>query len=823
MVGRTLRLVLPITFIITACLSLNPVQRLLAESSTEDQEVFKQLSQAPLDSQEIYFLRDARITRGGAGLYFNRGFVGFFGRGKGEITGAVFSGDGEILLIPPDLVEKRSLATFTKSPILEERFTSAYLRFTDGTANELLQKARKPDRNDPEQPDGFADHWNLILRILNSQYSVRILQDLLGHRDRPIFHATLEGTSLGTFEFDDDERQIEAVHVGAARHNEGGIFADIWCSFPSRRSEARKDELAAGDARVLSYRIDTRIAEDNHLEGLADLLLESRSGSSRLLVFELSHLLEVSSVMDGEGRSLWVIPSRLAEETDAAARKDDWVAVVLPAAPPVGSRYRLIFAYRGNVIDDVGNGVLSVGAHGAWYPSSGLGARAPYELIFHYPSRLTLVATGRLVEESTLEGEKYGRWITDGDFPVAGFNLGEYRERDRRVGNVSIEVYATKQVEAELERRVAAATPSVQIVTGVLGEGSRPIRILASPPTVSLNPSALLDRVAESAADAVRYFETLFGPFPYTRLAISQIPGRFGQGWPELVYLPTLSFLRGSDGAQPDRHDVIDLTQNQLSISHEIAHQWWGNEVGWETYHDQWLSEGFASYAAALELARDKGGDRKFHELLRQYKQDLLSKNKYGATVESGGPIWLGQRLSNSLNPEGYKNIVYKKSCWVLHMLHSMMTDPKTGSDGRFSQMLRDFISTYRGRNPSTEDFERFASRYMAQAMDLDRTHQLGWFLAAWVHGTGIPIYELKATTRRAPPHHFVIQGTIEQSGVSPDFEMLVPVAAMTGRDRKTLLGWVAVGEGGGRFRFTAPFRPSRVGIDYDMVLAEVR
>ena len=95
---------------------------------------------------------------------------------------------------------------------------------------------------------------------------------------------------------------------------------------------------------------------------------------------------------------------------------------------------------------------------------------------------------------------------------------------------------------------------------------------------------------------------------------------------------------------------------------------------------------------------------RKFHDLLRLYKRDLLAKTGAGATVESGGPIWLGQRLSSSIDPNGYTNIVYKKACWVLNMLHAVITDPKTGSDARFFAMLRDFVAQYQGKSVSTED-----------------------------------------------------------------------------------------------------------------------
>jgi Peptidase family M1 domain len=784
--------------------------------------LYKQLNEVSVDPSQVYYIRDERITRGGIDLYFDRGFVGFFNPVKGRITGAVFVGEGEVLLLPPNPVEKRSLAQFNKSAVLEEQITSAYLRFTDGTAQELLQKARKPDPDDPQPPANFAQQWNAAAGPLNADYSTRILEDLIGNQDGPFFQARVDGATLGKFEVTDDERAAENIRVTALRELQGKTYADVWCSYPSQGSQARGKAFSLGPARVISYKIDTRIAEDNSLQGRAELDLESNSSADRLLPFDLSSQLSVLDVKDEHGRKLIVLPEAGSDESEAKVRKRDWFAVVLDAPQPKGSKFRLTFAYQGHVIADVGNGVLYVGARGSWYPNLGTYTRASYDLTFRYPEHLTLVATGRRVEEGAADGWKHSRWVSDGPFSVAGFNLGAYDSRQRTVGKVSIEVYATREAESALQKLYLERHPPLIVFSPPAGEGRRPLKIVPpSPPP--LDPSALLDEVLSKAADTVRYFNGLFGSYPYSRLALAQIPGDFGQGWPELVYLPTLSFLPGDTRRQLGQHPQMQDLDAGLFITHEIAHQWWGNEVGWKSYHDQWLSEGFASYAAALALARDKDGDRKFRDLLRSYKRDLLTKNPDGQTVESGGPIWLGERLSSSLNPSGYDNIVYKKSCWVLHMLRELMTDSKTESDERFFKMLRAFAEAYYGRNPSTEDFLRQADHFMTPEMDLDHNHRLDWFFEDWVYGTGIPNYKLEFKTRRLASDKFLVEGNIEQSGVSDDFEMLVPVVAMGGRERRLLLGHVAVSSAGGRFRFTTRFKPSRVEIDAEDLLAIVK
>jgi hypothetical protein len=786
--------------------------------------LYQQLNQVLVAPSQVYYIRDARITRGGIDFYFDRGFIGFFTPVAGHVTGAVFLGDGEVLLIPPNPVEKRSLAQFTKSAVLEESITSAYMRFTDDTAQELLRMARKPGPDDPQPPPDFAQRWNTGAGPLNAEYSSRILEDLLGEKDLPFFQARVDGVRLGKFELTDDERAPEAIRVTAVRVVQGKTYVDVWCSYPSPASKRREEELSVGAARVIACKIDTRIGEDNSLEATAELTLESYSSNERILVFDLSSQLHMLEVKDGQGHELAMLPETDTIDPSTNERTRNWIAMALDKPQPAGSKFRLTFTYRGSVIQDVGNGVLYVGSRGSWYPNCGFYRRASYDLTFRYPERLTLVATGRRVEEGVANGWKHSRWVSDGPFPVAGFNLGAYNSRRRKVGKVTIEVYATREAETALQRLYQQAHPAWVVLPTPRPEGRSEIHVVpqASPPP--LDPSALLERVLERAADNVSYFEDLFGPFPYPRLALAQLPGDFGQGWPELVYLPTLSFIPGEQRRELGRQHAQEQDfEEGLFVSHEIAHQWWGNEVGWKSYHDQWLSEGFASYAAALALSREKDGDRKFRGLLHRYKQDLLSKNVDGQTVESGGPIWLGQRLTSSLNPSGYDNIVYKKSCWVLHMLRELMTDSKTGSDERFFTLLRAFVKAYEGRNPSTEDFRKEADHFMTPQMDLDGNHRLDWFFEDWVYGTGIPVYKLQHKERRLASDRYEVEGRIEQSGVPDDFEMLVPVVAAGSRDRRLLLGHVAVSSSGGRFRFTTRFKPSKVEIDAEDLLAVVK
>jgi aminopeptidase N len=108
----------------------------------------------------------------------------------------------------------------------------------------------------------------------------------------------------------------------------------------------------------------------------------------------------------------------------------------------------------------------------------------------------------------------------------------------------------------------------------------------------------------------------------------------------------------------------------------------------------------------------------------------------------------------------------------------------------------------------------------MTRSIDLEHDRRLDWFFNEWVYETGVPTYRLESSVKELSPKKFLVQGNIIESGVASDFEMLVPVIAEVGKEKKTSLGRVAVTDVGGRFRFTTAAKPKRIAIDTDNLLA---
>jgi len=104
--------------------------------------LYRALRSVGLDPQRVYKIREAAIDREDVHLFLNDGTIAFTQSIDGRVTGAYFEGEGEVLIRPPDRMERASLGLFTNLGVLETQISSAYLRFNDDTANEMQQYLR---------------------------------------------------------------------------------------------------------------------------------------------------------------------------------------------------------------------------------------------------------------------------------------------------------------------------------------------------------------------------------------------------------------------------------------------------------------------------------------------------------------------------------------------------------------------------------------------------------------------------------------------------------------------------------------------------------
>src|SRR5437588_9660647 len=247
------------------------------ENSAES--LYLQLGSAGLDPRRVYHVRDAAIDRGAIHISLDDGTIAFTEDVRGRVTGACFEGDGEVLLQPPNRVERASMALFTGAAILEERFTTAYFRFNDATFADL-QGSLNPADGGPE----FAPRWNGTARNLAQADGLRLLltfskflptvrqksseEEAAKQRaDDRMLHARLQGRKLGTFDLYYDSLANEQVWAGQPRIVDQAAYFDVWTSFAVRGSSKREQEISAvageegkpGPVEIRRYKINAEV------------------------------------------------------------------------------------------------------------------------------------------------------------------------------------------------------------------------------------------------------------------------------------------------------------------------------------------------------------------------------------------------------------------------------------------------------------------------------------------------------------------------------------------------------------------------------------
>ena len=154
-----------------------------------------------------------------------------------------------------------------------------------------------------------------------------------------------------------------------------------------------------------------------------------------------------------------------------------------------------------------------------------------------------------------------------------------------------------------------------------------------------------------------------------------------------------------------------DSTETNL-ISHELAHQWWGNRITCKNWNHFWLNEAFATYMSAAYNEYRFG--------LKKYKADIDSYQKvYQDILKSGNDKPLV--FDNWTNPSrADRNIVYFKGAYVLHLLREEM------GDEAFWEGVKNYSQRYFGKSVTTVDFQ--------QAMQASVNRNLDDFFNEWVY-----------------------------------------------------------------------------------------
>jgi hypothetical protein len=772
--------------------------------------VWNALSAPTMDPAKSARAENVDILRDHVRINLTDGTIQFTQPVNGVVFGAVFHGKGRLEADPPNPQEAQQLRLFTRRDRLNVEFSDATFSFTDGLLDEVAKQV-KWQTSGPAADDLYAKRQK-EREDLGESSLPRLLQSILStDRARTAYFLADMKTDKSWVEVHDDALNPEDMAVG--RWVDVGPFKifDTWMSFPAGRTsaEAWKDPQAKEDFIIRSYKIDVGVTSGAELNASAHLDLEPRLAGQSVLIFNLDGNLRLESVKDSSNNSLAFYQSR--ETKDRYQSYGDYVAVILALPLAVGTPLSLDLRYGGKrAIRKAGSGNYFCESSG-WYPErpNSFSARADFDLTFHSPKNSTLVATGEKTSETVDGGTRITTWKSEIPLAVAGFAYGDYKVTNDKAGDVAIDIYANRSpddVMTQVQRYFEVGPGRERAAVG------------------SMSPSIMAKTMGTEIANAVRVYSAWYGPFPYKHLSVTSLPisYSYGQGWPGLIYLWSASFLDSTQRNAIGLKDQTGLTD--FFRGHETSHQWWGHRVGWKSYHDQWLSEGFAEFSGDLYV-QYRQNMKEYLNRWRKEKELLHTHDVYGHEVESLGPIWMGQRIRSSITgPGSYQELIYSKGGYVLQMLRMQMMNPRDQDpDHAFKEMMQDYCKTFDNKPASTEDFKAIVEKHMTRGMDLDGNHKMDWFFNQYVYGIGEAQYIFRSTAEATTDGKTHIKGEITRSGVPDTWKDALSLYAHIG-DKTVKMGLISVTRASEPFDFSIPGKIDRVSInDFEDLLAEVR
>ena len=674
--------------------------------------------------------------------------AGFVAETDAGVTGIVILGRGEMTFSPTPAAEKGQVKIYGGSDAYTSSFDWVYLRAHPAEFDRRLDvstfHARDVDPRDLRRAESvFQENLPLSFGIELADLSRERWSVIPKYGD---FVAEMNGgrSHLAYMKSVNDAEDIRFIDRTRSR---------TVAIYPSKEKLAARgpffdeDDLVEFD--IVNYDIDASFDPRREwIDGRATLLVTARRDPISSLVLTLAEPLTVRSVTST--RHGYLMALRVSGQDDIIInlpqplRRDELLDLEfvyggrLPAVPPEREAID-----AGAPQFKQGNDFFQIQAipsyvytgRSGWYPQGDVTDYATATLRLRVPEGFSTIASGSLDQgfPKTLPPAGRASWVEyrfSATQPVR--YLGWATSRFIHIDSTSFSIPAVEEEDGSL---IGASY--------TFGD-------------ISVASSGMLQRRGRELFDETQRVMKFYGsllsdiPYPSFTLAVVERDQPGGHSPPYFATLshppPATPISWRSDPAYFDGYP-------EFFLAHETAHQWWGQAVGWKNYHEQWISEGFAQYFAAMYAEHVKK-DGVFRQIIAQMARWTLDRSDQG-------PVYLGYRLGHIRNDgRVFRALVYNKGALTLHMLRKLI------GDEAFFRGLRRFYSNWRFKKAGTEDVKA--------AFELESGRNLDAYFDRWIYGSSLPRLKFSYT---AEPGAVVVR--LEQIGEV--FELPVTVTLKHG------------------------------------------
>ena len=679
------------------------------EWKIEEKRILKTLSglyRLKIPSQKIKRAKKIEINHYDIKLTFENSLI-FFDNIPEFDTAFIILGSGKVVFSPSSSHEKHQLKLYYKKEKIEDKIEYSYIRMSPHL---FPKKVKLHDVSDVKVDKYIKNKvYSIFRKFYPRSFTIETpltneLFTLIPQDEDMVID--FKGSKTGELTYIYSSFSKENINLYDRKRNK------IISLYTPQINKSTKRFLISFEekADVESYDIDINFNPSKlFLSGKIRINSKTNYLYIESLQFKLNRNLKITSIYDDRGNNLFFSRDRLREN------------LYIYLIPPLRDyNFSITLYYRGKIapVKEIADVIPQVhplfntpiqhsrikfrtylySYSSSWYPVYANTDYFKAYLKIKIPSKYNCLANGRKVKVENDKIRKEKKYYFSIDYPVKylSFIVGEFTLNSREEEPFPIESYSTPDITSKEE--------------------------------------------AKLIKDIINFYQEKFGPFPYPTLTLIKRVWDFrgGHSPASLIILNTL----------PERKSLlifsspVDLSQwKGYFLAHEVAHQWWGQTITWDTYHDQWISEGFAQFASILYLKR-KYGEGVFNYSLKKFNKWVRKKSKAGAII-------LGPRIGHiNDDTNALFAVIYNKTALVLNMLKDIIGKEK------FFEIIKDFINEKKFHKVRTSEFKT----YLEEKSGID----LKQFFENWFYSHKLPkvivYYRVKKMNKKYELNFKIIQ-----------------------------------------------------------------